>query len=553
MKQKLLVKLLLPSILLILFVATNYHNTSRPELSIPATNAHSHSRRSKTKTNTANRPVKINTKVAKPPSKTVQPSKHESVLLKQNPSAQNFAYYPLQSVNDPNLGSSWAMTKVQANRAWDLSTSSNQVIVAVIDTGFSLNHEELTNKWHINTAETGTTSNGDTCWTDTPANKDTNNCDDDNNGYIDDWRGFDFYNNDNRPIAGEVNPNGTGTSHATLVSGVIAATANNQKGAAGIAYNAEIMPLQIFSDNSMGYTTDVVAAIEYATNNGAKIINLSLGGSDYDPLLLSAIQFAQSHGVFVVAASGNCALNDQQLCNSLTAPGRMTYPGLYPEVFTVGATTSGDVRADFSSYGSQLDIVAPGSSVGPLPTYSPTGQTSMYASASGTSFSTPMVAGVAALLISQNPGISISQISSILTSSTDILPAMGGQSFTQEYGYGVVNAHKATLLGLAKTQNNLLGARELSPREPAIGNIWRSVGGNVGSDEYILLGCRVSLADKCSASVQNGSIYRFYPVYGDKSDSLQYMFIKGSSVPSGSWNISVNSHEYAKSVGTLTR
>lgn len=130
---------------------------------------------------------------------------------------------------------------------------------------------------------------------------------------------------------------------------------------------------------------------------------------------------------------------------------------------------------------------------------------------------------------------------------------MGGQIYNQEYGYGNLNAHKATLLGLAKTQTNLLGSRELSPREPAIGNIWRSVSGNVGNDEYILLGCRVSSTDKCSATVQNGIIYRFNPVGTDKGDSLQYMFIKGSSVPNGTWNISVNSHEYAKAIGSLTR
>lgn len=549
MKQKLLVSLLLPTALLgVFFVLLNH---KPPHKATPSTTkATGHQTKH---IQTAVSPTSTSPTAVKKPDTTVQSSKHESAIIRQNPAAQNFAYFPLQTTNDPYIDSSWALANVQAKRAWDISTSSSQVIVAVIDTGFSMNHEELVDKWHINTGETGNTVLADSCWSGTPQDKKTNNCDDDNNGYVDDWRGYDFFNSDNSPVAGEVDPNGTGTDHGTMVAGVISANANNSKGSVGIAYNAQIMPLQIFSDDSQGYTTDVVAAIEYAANNGANVINMSLGGSDYDALLLSAIRYAQSKGVFVVAASGNCALNDQLICNTLTGPGRMTYPALYPEVFAVGATASDDTRASFSSYGPMLDLVAPGSYIAPLPDFSPSGLTNAYTNASGTSFSSPLVAGVAALLISQNPSITIDQISSILTGSSVILPAMGGQIYNQEYGYGNLNAHKATLLGLAKTQTNLLGTRELSPREPAIGKIWRSVSGAVGSDEYILLGCRVPTADKCSATVQNGTLYNFYPVNSDKGDSLQYMLIKGSSIPSGTWNISVNSHEYAKAVGSLTR
>ncbi len=477
-----------------------------------------------------------------------------SPTLRANPKAPEIPYYLLSAVNDPFFSDNWSLTNTQATRGWDLSTGSSNVTVAVIDTGFALNHEDLTGKWATNLGETGSTQNGDPCWNGSSADKTKNNCDDDSNGYVDDWRGYDFYNIDNSPQAGEVNPSGDGTDHATMVSGVIAATANNNKGSAGIDQNAKIMPLQVFSDDADAYTSDIVAAVDYAADNGANIINLSLGTNQYDAILRTAIKRAINLGVLVVAASGNCALNDDPICNNLATPGRMTYPALYNEVVAVGATTQGGARANFSSYGPELDLVAPGNSVGPMPIYVSDGSNNNYATASGTSFSSPLVAGIAALLKAQNPSATPAQLDNLLTSSADKLSGMNGNNYSYEFGTGQVNAHKATLLGLAYTQSNLLGSDELSPRQPAIGHIWRAYGGNIASDEYVLVGCRVVSASVCSASIENGAFYSFASTSGgEKAESLQYVFIKGNSAPSGTWKIAIHNNEYATLVENLNR
>jgi subtilisin family serine protease len=477
---------------------------------------------------------------------------YTSPTLKSSPNYQQVPYYLLATVNDPLFGTSWHHSKIQTDRGWDLSTGSSSATVAVIDTGFELNHEDLSSKWYQNNGEIGQTNGDDFCWTGSPIEKSTNNCDDDQNGYVDDWRGFDFFYADNNPQAGQVNPTGEGTTHGSLVSGTIGAVANNNKGSAGIDQNVKILPLQVFSDDGEAFTDDLVSAIDYATDMNVNVINLSLGSDQYDATLLSAINRARTNGTLVVAASGNCALNDKPICNNLSAPGRMTYPALYDNVIAVGATNSTDQRASFSSYGSQLDVVAPGNSIGPLPIYN-NGAVNSYAIASGTSFASPLVAGLASVLIAQNPNASLSQLEEILIKSTDKISAMNGQTFTNEFGNGRINAHKATLLGLAKTQENLLGNNLTSPRQPAVGKIWRSVTGNVGHNEVILVGCRIFDADICSVTAENNGIYRFNPGTLQKNDVIQYIFINGSSLPNGSSSISVHNHEYATQVSTLIK
>ncbi len=475
-----------------------------------------------------------------------------SPTIQSNPDRPQIPYYLLASVNDPLFGSGWYHSKIQTTRAWDLTTGSTSKTVAVIDTGFELNHEDLTGKWYQNNAEIGLTQNGGVCWTGSATNKSTNNCDDDQNGYVDDWRGYDFFYGDNSPQAGQVNPSGEGTQHATLVSGVVAATTNNTKGSAGVDQNTRILPLQVFSDDGEAYTDDLVAAIDYATDMNADVINLSLGTNQYDNTLLSAINRARTNGTLVIAASGNCALNDEEFCNNLTAPGRMTYPALYQSVIAVGATTSSDQRASYSSYGPELDITAPGSSIGPLPIYN--GSTiNSYATASGTSFAAPLTAGLASLLMAQNPNATISQIENLLTESADKVSAMNNQIFTNEFGNGRINAHKATLLGLAKTQENLLGSPLTSPRQAAVGRLWRTSSGVVSNDEFVLVGCRVFETDICSATAENNTVYRFTPANKQKGDAIQYIFINGSGLPNGTSKISVHNHEYASFITTITK
>lgn len=462
-------------------------------------------------------------------------------------------YYLLASVNDPAFDSNWANASVQTKRAWDLTTGSASTKVAVIDTGFAMNHQDLSLAWATNTGETGNTSSGGVCWTGVAVDKSSNNCDDDDNGYTDDWRGYDFWTDDNSPQAGEENPDGDGTTHGSMVAGVIAATANNNLGGAGVNQLTKILPLQVFSDDSEAYTSSLVAAIYYAAQQDVDVINLSLGTSQYDSVLLGAIQAARASGVLVVAASGNCALNDEPFCNPLEAPGRMTYPALYPSVLAVGATNSSGVRANYSSYGPLLDVVAPGSSIGPLPVYNGL-STSSYASASGTSFASPLVAGIAALLVAQTPSSSIGQIEYVLINSVVKPSAMSGQNFTNEYGFGLINAHRATLLNQAISQSSTLGTGELSARAPASGATWRAASGTLASDESIIIGCRTFPGDTCHVTLEkSGTILRYTTLANSKSADNQYFLVKASDLTSGSWKVSVHNREYANSISTLVR
>jgi subtilisin family serine protease len=375
---------------------------------------------------------------------------------------QEHTYYPLLTANDPGYASNWALQKVNAPAAWNTTTGNGQTIVAVIDTGFALNHEDLRNNWFINTNETGTTQVGGRCWTGTMQNKNTNNCDDDNNGYIDDWRGWNFSEGDNNPMAGRTNPAGAGVAHGTEVAGLVGATGNNAAGITTINWNTKIMPLQVLSDDGPGFTSDVAAAIYYAVDNGADVINLSLGGSVYDPSLKSATDYAYVHNVVVVAAAGNCGTGTEPGCSGLPA-GSISYPALNDHVIAVGATTSNDQRASFSSYGPALDVVAPGSGTIVSPTWTATNDATLYSGALyGTSFASPQVASLASLIKSIRPDSSVDDMTALLLAATTKLPAMNNAAYVNEMGHGIINASNAvtvaTSLNVASTTPKLLQA-----------------------------------------------------------------------------------------------
>ena len=501
---------------------------------------------SKPDANTGVNQTTQNTESSKSSAKLNLAPSHQSKILPKEGDFKEVRYYLLDAPNDPYYSTDWAKDRVQSSLAWELTPNSSDITVAVIDSGFNLDHEDLNGQWKLNSAETGQTSLGDLCWTGTPQNKNTNNCDDDNNGYSDDWRGYDFFNVDSNPDAGSTNPGGEGAGHGTMVAGVVSAATNNSKGSAGIS-KAKVMPLQIFSDDGEAYTSDIVAAIEYATDNDADIINLSLGTNFNDPLLLAAIRYAKTNGTLIVAASGNCALNDEPICNDLAAPGRMTYPALYDEVLSVGATTTTDSRATFSSYGPQLDLVAPGQSIGPVPAYTANGSLTSYVTTSGTSFSSPLTAGVAALLKSQYPQISPNQTMEFLNLSTDKVPGMTNQDFTEQYGYGRLNAHKATLFAQANFGSTLIGQPELSPKQPAEGKVWKLNHPTLSNQEWALIECKINSSFTCltNLSISGGQTLRYQPIASRKGNPIQYTFIRGSQISPGNWQVYLHSNEYA--------
>lgn len=397
------------------------------------------------------------------------------VSLRDGQSYPLLPYTPATTPTDPNSGQWWETT-MNLPQAWNNSTGSNGTILAIIDTGFALNHEEFSGRWQENSSEmgsaatenpslrnctdqmialdkscnliddnfdgvvdneTGTTSRENTsqlnCSDQSKTlDKNCNLVDDDENGFVDDWRGWDFVNFDRSVEAGETDQNGSGTHHATYVTGVAAANANNGVGIAGVNWQTKILPLQALADEGGGTTLSVARAIGYAVDHGADVISMSLGGSLPDAYLRQAIRDAVAAGVVVVAASGNDG------CNCIS------YPANYEEVVAVGALNQSNTRASFSSYGANLDILAPGVNMYTA-TWTPSNQTSAYASGiAGTSLATPLVSASLALLKSIYPNANSSQLLAILTESANRLTIASTTSRSDTLGFGTADLYAAT-------------------------------------------------------------------------------------------------------------
>ncbi len=272
-------------------------------------------------------------------------------------------------------GNNWNLDQVNAPEVWAQGYTGQGITVAVIDSGVDYTHPDLDGNIWINTREIA-----------------GNGIDDDGNGFIDDIRGWDFVQRDNTPT----DPNG----HGTHVAGTIAAE-NNGFGATGVAYNARIMPVRVLDTNGFGSSANIAAGIRYAANNGARVINLSLGGGGLSRDIQSAVQYATQLGAVVVMASGNEA-------QSLPSyPARLAIQ----TGIAVGAIDINKRLANFSNDAGPNPlsyVVASGVNV-----YSTT-PNNTYRSYSGTSMATPHVSGVAALVLSANPTLTPAQVTSLL-------------------------------------------------------------------------------------------------------------------------------------------
>jgi thermitase len=299
--------------------------------------------------------------------------------------------------NDPYFSlDQWGVLEIQADKAWDYTTGNeNNVTVAVLDTGVDYTHDDLTaNMWK------------------------------DANGYY----GYDFWNDDNNPMDDNINgyqgsdwvPN-MQIYHGTHVAGVVGAVMNNGLGIAGIS-QAKIMSVKVMNDSGEGTDITVSEGIRYAVDNGADIITMSLGVDTPTAALKSAVDYAVAHHVVLTAAAGN------------EGASRVSYPAGYPQVIAVGAITEAMTRASFSNYGSNMDLMAPGTHI-----YS-TKPTDSYQFLDGTSTATPFVAGVAALMLSANPGLTPAEIRTNMNLTADDIGSTGWDVFT---GWGVVNAYNA--------------------------------------------------------------------------------------------------------------
>ncbi|MDE5077796.1 MAG: S8 family serine peptidase, partial [Trichodesmium sp. St2_bin6] len=315
--------------------------------------------------------------------------------------------------NDSSFGSLWGLNNTGSNggisdadidapEAWDTQKGNKDVVVAVVDTGVDYNHPDLASNMWKNTGEI-------------PGNF----IDDDRNGHIDDVYGFDWVNEDGDPMDDQ--------SHGTHVAGTIGAVGNNSRGVVGVSPDVSIMSLKFLNSSGSGTSQGAAQAIIYAADMGADIINASYGSSYSSDIERDAIDYASKKGVLFVAAAGNSSTNNDGFPN---------YPSNYnlSNVISVAATDNKDKLAYFSNYGRKtVDLGAPGVSI--LSTV----PNNRYASKSGTSMAAPHVAGAAALVLAENPNLSVTELKKTLLDNTDSISSLQNKTATE----GRLNVNKA--------------------------------------------------------------------------------------------------------------
>lgn len=304
----------------------------------------------------------------------------------------NYIYTAFKAPNDPSYGSLWGMKIIKAEEAWEESTGSQSVKVAVVDTGVQVNHPDLT----------GNAIKSEGMGPGCPTNTDS-------------------------------------AGHGSHVAGTIGAVGNNGTGVAGVNWTVGINGYAVLCAGGSGSLSSIAAGVNKAVADGNKVINMSLGGNGDSTTFHNAIINAKNSGVTVVVAAGNCWNQPQsQKCplpnQAQRGSSDFTYPAAYPEVITVAATTSSDQSASFSNRGQANDIAAPGVQV--ESTWPP----STYNSISGTSMASPHVAGAAGFLLSINANLTPDQIQNALQCTADDLGTTG---WDETYGHGRLNLKAA--------------------------------------------------------------------------------------------------------------
>ncbi len=312
----------------------------------------------------------------------------------------NYILTPEQTPNDAKFASQTYLAPANASKAWDINVGSSSVTVAVIDTGVDVNHADLKGRL---------------------------------------TSGYNFY-------GGNTDPSDV-YGHGTKVVGIIAASSNNTVGITGMDWGCNVMPLRIGDDSGMGTVSRMANALIYASDNGARVVNISMGSPTSSITMLNAVNYAESRGVVVVAATGNSNTT-------------VSYPAAYPTVLGVGNVTTTGSRYSSSNYGEGLDVCAVGVS-----TYT-TIMGSSYGSGTGTSFSSPQVAALVSLMLSANPGLSPSDVRRIITST-----AKNGGAWNAQTGYGQIDMEAALIAAggsAAPVEPELPPEETFVPEEPVV-------------------------------------------------------------------------------------
>ena len=280
-------------------------------------------------------------------------------------------------------GTQWHLAKIQAPQAWTITAGRTNTIVAVLDSGIDAAHPDLASRV---------------------------------------LPGFNFVSGDTDTA--------DDFGHGTAVAGVVVATGNNSLGILGVSRGCLVMPVKVVDATGYAYYSAVAQGIHYAVDNGARVINISIAGNDASLTLQEAVDYASSNNVLVVAAAGNNGNNLPQ------------YPAACSGVLAISATETNDTLAPFSSSGSFIALAAPGDNIWTTQASA----TAPYGAWRGTSFSSPIVAGTAALALSVNPLLSSTQLVALLEQNADDLGAPG---FDESFGYGRVNASRAVTAAAA--------------------------------------------------------------------------------------------------------
>lgn len=346
-----------------------------------------------------------------------------SALLKKGIAEKAEPVYRENTLYTPNdLNSAqWYLKKINAEAAWDITKGSSDVVIAIIDSGGDLDHPDLESQLFHNEADP------------------INGIDDDGNGYIDDYTGWDFSGDDTLNIfdpawEGDNDPaifaNGPGFNHGTGVASCAAAATDNATGVAGIAFNSKLLFTKHFADNqkasSTSYNSNLYLGMLYAAHMGADIINCSWGGGSPSGIYQDLINYVTLDlGCVVVAAAGNSGNSS------------FLYPASYDNVLSVAASNSQDVKAGFTNFNSAVDIIAPGVDI------LKAAYNNTYSSDQGTSFSAPIVSGAAALVKALHPNWSALEIAEQIRVSSDASVYLKNPGMTGKLGYGRLDVQAA--------------------------------------------------------------------------------------------------------------
>jgi len=308
--------------------------------------------------------------------------------------------------NDVHINQ-WNLAKVNAFDAFDIVADASSVTIAIVDDAVLTTHPDLQANIYQNPNEV------------------INGIDDDGNGFIDDVNGFDVADNDN-----DASPPSTASSsnfsHGTHCAGLASAVTNNNLGIASFGMNAKILPVKCKPDASSGGSLPFAyKGLEYAITTDCDVISMSWGGGFYSLTYQTLIDIAHSKGKVLIAAAGN---------SNVSAP---MYPASYNHVINVAASQQQDKKASFSNYGNTIDVTAPGMNI-----WSAVAGSTTYDYMSGTSMACPLVSGIAALMIANNPGTSPDSLESCLKRSCDNID-LENPNYINQLGAGRVNAFKA--------------------------------------------------------------------------------------------------------------